>query len=119
MIIGVPREIKKDEYRVAMLPVGVKELVKAGHTVLIETGVGIGSGLPYDEYQLQGAELIASGYTDAVLVCCLDLVTEFVFAGFSALQALSTDPCRPFDRDRDGLSLGEALGMSLGEALGA
>jgi 3-oxoacyl-[acyl-carrier-protein] synthase II len=61
----------------------------------------------------QGAELIASGYTDAVLVCCLDLVTEFVFSGFSALQALSTDPCRPFDRDRNGLSLGEGAAALL------
>jgi 3-oxoacyl-[acyl-carrier-protein] synthase II len=61
----------------------------------------------------QGAELIASGYTDAVLVCCMDLVTEFVFAGFSALQALSPAPCRPFDRDRDGLSLGEGAAALL------
>jgi 3-oxoacyl-[acyl-carrier-protein] synthase II len=61
----------------------------------------------------QGAELIASGYTDAVLVCCMDLVTEFVFAGFSSLQALSADPCRPFDRDRKGLSLGEGAAALL------
>jgi 3-oxoacyl-[acyl-carrier-protein] synthase II len=61
----------------------------------------------------QGAELIASGYSDAVLVCCLDLVTEFVFAGFSSLQALSADPCRPFDRDRNGLSLGEGAAALL------
>jgi 3-oxoacyl-[acyl-carrier-protein] synthase II len=61
----------------------------------------------------QGAELIASGYTDAVLVCCIDLVTEFVFAGFSALQALSANPCRPFDRNRDGLSLGEGAAALL------
>ena len=55
----------------------------------------------------QGAAMIASGWADAVLVCCMDLVTEFVFSGFSALQALSAEPCRPFDRDRSGLSLGE------------
>jgi len=66
----------------------------------------------------QGAELIASGNTDAALVCCMDLVTEFVFAGFSSLQALAAGPCRPFDRNRDGLSLGEgaaALLMMNGE----
>jgi 3-oxoacyl-[acyl-carrier-protein] synthase II len=55
----------------------------------------------------QGAAMIASGWTDAVLICCMDLVTEFVFSGFSALHALSAEPCRPFDRDRSGLSLGE------------
>ena len=46
MIVGVPKEIKQDEYRVAMLPVGVEELVRRGHTVLVEAGAGLGSGLP-------------------------------------------------------------------------
>lgn len=58
MIIGVPKEIKLDEYRVAMLPVGVEELVGAGHTVLVEAGAGLGSGLPDNEYSQQGAELV-------------------------------------------------------------
>ncbi len=43
MLIGVPREVKKDEYRVAMLPVGVAELTRAGHRVLVEVGAGLGS----------------------------------------------------------------------------
>ena len=55
----------------------------------------------------QAAAWIASGCADVVLVCCLDMVTEFIFSGFSALRALSPLPCRPFDRDRNGLSLGE------------
>ena len=59
MVIGVPREIKRDEYRVAMLPVGVEELVRAGHTVLIEAGAGLGSGMADHEYLRQGAELVA------------------------------------------------------------
>jgi alanine dehydrogenase len=59
MIIGVPKEIKRDEYRVAMLPVGVEELVRAGHNVLVEAGAGLGSGLPDHEYLEQGAELVA------------------------------------------------------------
>ena len=58
MIIGVPKEIKRDEYRVAMLPVGVEELVLAGHTVLVQTRAGLGSGLPDSEYLRQGAELV-------------------------------------------------------------
>ncbi len=55
----------------------------------------------------RGAALIATGRADAVLVCCLDVVTEFVFSGFSSLGALSPVPCMPFDRERNGLSLGE------------
>ena len=54
-----------------------------------------------------GAALIESGRAEAVLVCCGDLVTEYAFSGFSSLKALSPFPCRPFDRDRDGLSVGE------------
>ena len=58
MIVGVPKETKRDEYRVAMLPVGVEELVRAGHRVLIERGAGAGSGLPDNEYEQQGATLV-------------------------------------------------------------
>ena len=60
MLIGVPKETKRDEYRVAMLPVGVEELVAAGHGVLIETGAGLGSGISDHAYQEQGAELVAT-----------------------------------------------------------
>ena len=60
MLIGVPKEVKRDEYRVAMLPVGVEELTAAGHTVLIETGAGLGSGIPDQEYAEQGAHIIAA-----------------------------------------------------------
>lgn len=55
----------------------------------------------------RAASIIASGRNEAVLVVCLDLVSEFVFSGFSALHALSPGVCRPFDRNRDGLTLGE------------
>src|SRR5438128_6668885 len=57
-VIGVPREIKTDEYRVAMIPVGVFELTRAGHQVLIQTGAGQGSGISDDEYAAQGAEMV-------------------------------------------------------------
>lgn len=60
MIVGVPTEVKTDEYRVAMLPVGVEELVSRGHQVLIQTGAGLGSGLPDEDYAQAGAELISS-----------------------------------------------------------
>ena len=60
-----------------------------------------------------GAGLIDSGRAEAVLVCCGDLITEYAFSGFSALKALSPFPCRPFDRDRKGLSLGEGAAAIL------
>jgi alanine dehydrogenase len=58
MIVGVPKEIKRDEYRVAMLPVGVEELVRRGHRVLVEVGAGVGSGLADEDYMRAGAELV-------------------------------------------------------------
>ena len=50
-IVGVPKETKRDEYRVALLPVGVEELVRAGHTVIVQRTAGAGSGLPAEAYQ--------------------------------------------------------------------
>ncbi|MCA9155922.1 MAG: alanine dehydrogenase [Planctomycetales bacterium] len=59
MIVGVPKEIKRDEYRVGILPVGVEQLVEAGHRVLVEAGAGLGSGIPDHDYLRAGAELVA------------------------------------------------------------
>jgi 3-oxoacyl-[acyl-carrier-protein] synthase II len=59
----------------------------------------------------RAAAMIAAGRAEAVLVCCADIVTEFVFSGFSALKALASTPCRPFDRRRTGLSLGEGAAV--------
>ena len=59
MIVGVPKEIKLDEYRVAMLPVGVEELVRRGHQVLVEAGAGLGSGIADHDYLAQGCELVS------------------------------------------------------------
>lgn len=61
MIIGVPTEIKTDEYRVAMLPVGVEELVARGHTVIVQSGAGLGSGLADHDYLRAGGQMAASG----------------------------------------------------------
>lgn len=61
MIIGVPKEVKADEYRVAMLPVGVEELVSRGHKVIVQASAGIGSGLADHDYLRAGAELVATG----------------------------------------------------------
>lgn len=58
MIIGVPKEIKNNENRVAMTAAGVKALVNAGHRVVLEKGAGLGSGIKDEEYIGAGAEIL-------------------------------------------------------------
>ncbi len=60
MIIGVPKEIKNNENRVAITPAGVETLVGAGHKVVIEAGAGVGSGISDGQYIAAGAEMLAS-----------------------------------------------------------
>jgi alanine dehydrogenase len=60
MIVGVPKEIKTDEYRVAMIPVGVEELTRAGHKVVVQAGAGQGSGIPDEDYARHGAEIVTA-----------------------------------------------------------
>lgn len=60
MIIGVPKEIKADEFRVGMTPSGVRELIKNAHSILIETGAGLGSGFEDASYIDAGAIIIES-----------------------------------------------------------
>ena len=58
MIIGVPKEIKEQEQRVALLPSGTTQLTKHGHSVLVETNAGLGSGYPDEDYLKAGAEIV-------------------------------------------------------------
>jgi alanine dehydrogenase len=60
MIIGVPKEVKDNEYRVGMVPSGVKALVDAGHKVLVQSKAGEGSSMPDEDYKAAGAEIIGS-----------------------------------------------------------
>ncbi|MDX6744747.1 alanine dehydrogenase [Actinocorallia sp. A-T 12471] len=59
-VIGVPREIKNHEYRVALTPAGVHELVRHGHEVHVETGAGVGSSITDEEYLHAGAKIVDS-----------------------------------------------------------
>lgn len=61
--IGIPKEVKNNENRVAMTPAGVQSLVGAGHKVLVEKGAGVGSSFPDEEYREAGAEIIADAET--------------------------------------------------------
>ena len=60
MIVGVPKEVKDNEYRVALTPEGARELTAAGHQVLIQDGAGSGSNIPQQRYERAGAEIVPS-----------------------------------------------------------
>jgi 3-oxoacyl-[acyl-carrier-protein] synthase I len=57
---------------------------------------------------ITGMRLISSGHFENIIVSGGDLITSFIYSGFRSFQAISPSPCRPFDADRDGISLGEA-----------
>lgn len=59
MIIGIPKEIKPQEYRVAITPAGVQRLHQEGHTILVQTGAGIGSGFSDQQFRNSGAKIIS------------------------------------------------------------
>src|SRR6201999_4001888 len=63
MKVGVPTEIKSDEYRVAITPAGVREMVEHGHEVLIQAGAGEGSAISDERYALQGARIAPDAAT--------------------------------------------------------
>ena len=64
MLVGVPKEIKDNEYRVGVVPSTVRELTDKGHGVIVEAGAGLGAGLPDADYKAAGAEIV--GDADAV-----------------------------------------------------
>jgi alanine dehydrogenase len=68
MIVGVPREIKNNEYRVGLLPVNCEALRQAGHTVLVETHAGEGSGAFDADYRAVGARIVRSVYRTDMIV---------------------------------------------------
>ncbi len=73
MIIGIPKEIKNNEFRVALVPAGAEMLVEDGHTVLVETGAGLGTGIEDDEYETAGAKIVA---TDKEIFQKADLIVK-------------------------------------------
>jgi alanine dehydrogenase len=71
VIVGVPTEVKADEYRVALTPAGVRELVDAGHRVLVQSGAGEGSAISDEAYESQGATIVPDAeavFGDATLI---------------------------------------------------
>jgi alanine dehydrogenase len=91
MKVGVPREVKDNEYRVAITPAGVRELVVGGHSVLIEHDAGRGSSIFDDEFQRAGAEIVPDA--------------DAVFAEADMVLKVKEPVPEEFDRLRDGLIL--------------
>ena len=61
MHVGIPTEIKNNEYRVAITPAGVAELIKHGHEVLIQAGAGEGSAIADNDFKAAGAQIVEGG----------------------------------------------------------
>ncbi len=95
MIVGIPKEVKEDEWRVAITPAGVRELTSAGHIVYVEAGAGVGSSMPDDDFVRTGAKIIASAddlWAESDLVCKVKepIASEYHRLGARADQTLFT-----------------------------
>jgi len=91
VVVGVPKEIKDNENRVAMQPDGVFELVAAGHSVLVETGAGAGSRFTDEEFVAAGATVVASA--------------DEVFAGADLIVKVKEPIPAEYHRFREGQQL--------------
>jgi len=100
--IGVAKEIKTDEYRVALTPAGARELVQKGHDVLIETGAGDGSSFPDMEYERAGAQLVS---------------VDDVWGQAEMLLKVKEPIAQEYPRLREGLVLFTYLHIAADEAL--
>ena len=73
MVIGVPKEIKNNEYRVGIVPAGVEELTRDGNLLRIESQAGVGSGISDDDFRAAGAEIVLGAgevWKESDLVIC-------------------------------------------------
>ncbi len=85
LIVGVPRELKEEEHRVAVTPDGVRELLHAGAEVLIEQGAGVDSSIPDDDYVRAGATIVDTAtevWERAELICKVKEPLEAEFSHF-------------------------------------
>jgi alanine dehydrogenase len=88
VIVGVPKEVKDNEYRVALTPEGARELTAAGHQVLIQDGAGAGSSIPQQRYERAGAEVVGSA--------------EEVWASSDMIMKVKEPVSDEYDRMREG-----------------
>ena len=95
MFVGVPKEVKTDENRVAMTPAGVRELVHAGHIVLVEAGAGAGSMISDERYLAAGAKIVdlaeeVWATSELVVKVKEPIESEYRFLGLNQAQVLFT-----------------------------
>src|SRR5262245_33575280 len=92
MIIGVPKEIKNNETRVSLVPAGARALAEEGHTVLVEEGAGLGSGISDAQYQDAGARLASVGnvFSESEMIVKVKEPQESEVPRFKAGQILFT-----------------------------
>jgi len=90
MIIGVPKEIKTNEYRVSVVPPGVAALAAAGHDVRVEAGAGLGSGFSDEQYLLAGAHIVGDAEAVWAAADLIVKVKEPVRAEWPRLRAGQT-----------------------------
>ena len=102
MIVGVVREIKPDEYRVALTPAGARELRQRGHDVIVESGAGLGSSFPDGDYEAVGARVTS---------------VEDVWANADLLLKVKEPLQEEYDRLRDGQVLFTYLHLAAEEGL--
>src|SRR4249919_3304419 len=103
MIVGVPTEVKDNEYRVAATPEGVRELVHAGHSVVVQSGAGDGSALPDTDFTSAGADVLADA--------------DAVFAAADMILKVKEPQLEEFERFRAGQILFTYLHLAADEAL--
>jgi alanine dehydrogenase len=103
MIVGIPREVKNHEYRVAATPEGVRELVHAGHRVVVEATAGEGSAISDEQYAAAGAEIMADA--------------DAVFAAAELIVKVKEPQPEEFDRFRDDHVLFTYLHLAADEKL--
>ena len=103
MKVGIPKEVKDNEYRVAATPEGVRELVAAGHDVVVETAAGVGSAIGDEDFAAAGASIVADA--------------DEVFAAADMIVKVKEPQPQEFDRFREGQVLFTYLHLAADEGL--
>ena len=103
MIVGIPTEVKDNEYRVAATPEGIRELMHAGHRVVVQSGAGEGSALPDVDFLAAGAEILPDA--------------DAVFAAADMILKVKEPQPQEYERFREGQVLFTYLHLAADEGL--